>query len=134
MTALVVDTSALIAVLRLENDAAQYAEVLGGALELRIAAPVWLETAMVATARSGDMGYRELTRFIDELGIEVVPVDHAIAQAALAGWRQYGKGRHPAGLNFCGCFSYALAKLRNEPLLFKGEDFSRTDVISALSD
>ncbi len=129
---LVVDTSALLAVLLLEDDAAVYAEALGLATELRMAAPTWLETAMVATVRSGDDGYRELSRFIDELHIEIVPADRLLVEGAFEGWRRFGKGRHPAGLNYGDCFSYALAKLRNEPLLFKGDDFPLTDINPAL--
>lgn len=132
MGSLVVDTSALIAVLLLEDDAEKYAAALGSATALRMAAPVWLETVMVATTRSGEAGYREVTRFIDNLRIEVVPADRSLVETAFAGWMRYGKGRHPAGLNYGDCFSYALAKQGNEPLLFKGEDFSLTDVIQAL--
>lgn len=132
MTSLVVDTSALLTVLLLEDEAAKYAEALGSAETLCMAAPTWLETAMVATARSGEAGYRELTSFIDDLHIEVIPADRALAEAAFAGWMRYGKGRHPAGLNYGDCFSYALAKQRNEPLLFKGGDFALTDITSAV--
>jgi len=132
MAALVVDTSALLAVLLLEADAAKYAEALSSATALRMAAPTWLETAMVATARSGEAGYRELVRFVDDLHIEIMPADRAIAEAAFSGWLRYGKGRHPAGLNYGDCFSYALAKQRNECLLFKGEDFALTDITPAI--
>jgi len=132
MAALVVDTSALLAVLLLESDAAEYAEALGSATALRLAAPTWLETAMVATARSGAAGYRELMRFIDDLRIEVVPADRTLVEAAFAGWARYGKGRHPAGLNYGDCFSYALAKQSNTPLLFKGADFVLTDLSPAI--
>lgn len=132
MGSLVVDTSALIAVLLLEDDAEIYAAALGSAAALRMAAPTWLETVMVAATRSGEAGYREVTRFIDDLRIEIVPADRPLVETAFAGWMRYGKGRHPAGLNYGDCFSYALAKLGNTPLLFKGEDFSLTDVIPAL--
>lgn len=131
-TSLVVDTSALLAVLLREDDAVAYAEALGGAAELRMATPTWFETAMVATIRSGDAGYRELLRFIDELHIEIVPVDRLLVEGAFAGWRRFGKGRHSASLNYGDCFSYALAKQRNEPLLFKGGDFVLTDIVPAV--
>jgi len=131
MGSLIVDTSALLAVLILEDDAEKYAAALGSATALRMTAPTWLETLMVATTRSGEAGYREATRFIDDLRIEVVPADRPLVETAFAGWMRYGKGRHPASLNYGDCFSYALAKLGNEPLLFKGEDFSLTDVIPA---
>ena len=133
MTALVVDTSALLAVLLLEEDAARHAEAIGNATALRMSAATWLEVAMVVTVRNGEAGYREASALIDEIGIEVVPVDRILSEAAFAGWQRYGKGRHPAGLNYGDCFSYALAKQRNEPLLFKGGDFSLTDVVSAIA-
>lgn len=132
MTVLIVDTSALLAVLLLENDVAQYAEALGSASALRMAAPTWLETVMVASSRSGEAGYREVMRFIEDLRIEVVAADRALVEAAFSGWLRYGKGRHPAGLNYGDCFSYALAKQHNEPLLFKGNDFALTDVLPAV--
>ena len=96
-----------------------FAGALSDASELRMAAPTWLETAMVATARCVGDGYRELVDFLDFVGIEVVPVDLALARLAYDGWIRYGKGRHPAGLNYGDCFAYALAKQRGEPLLFK---------------
>ena len=131
MGSLVVDTSALLAVLLLESDAEEYAAALGSATALRMAAPTWLETVMVASARSGEAGYREVSRFISELRIEVVPADRPLVETAFAGWLRYGKGRHPAGLNYGDCFSYALAILSKEPLLFKGGDFLLTDVMLA---
>ncbi len=132
MPALVVDTSALLAVLLQESDALKFATALASATELRMAAPTWLEAAMLATARSGDAGYRELASFFDALGIGVVPVDRAIAEIAFSGWLRYGEGRHPAGLNYRDCFSYALARQRGEALLFKGDDIALTDVLSAV--
>jgi ribonuclease VapC len=129
---LVVDTSAVIAILLGESDAPHYASALSAASELRMAAPTWLETALVATARCVGDGYFELVGFLDFVGVEVVPVDMALAQIAYDGWTRYGKGRHPAGLNYGDCFSYALAKQRDEPLLFKGADFALTDIRPAI--
>lgn len=128
----VVDTSALMAILLEEPDAIQYAEALHDADELRMSAPTWLEAAQVATGRRGVKGYEQFDGLVSRLRIEIVPCDAAMAQAAFAAWQRFGKGRHPAGLNFGDCFSYALAKLRGEPLLFKGEDFSKTDLVAAL--
>lgn len=128
MPALVVDTSALMAVLLQEPDAAVYAGALGAASELCMAAPVWLEAAMVASGRSGEAGGRAFAAFADELGIEIIAADRVLVETAYEGWLRYGKGRHAASLNYGDCFSYALAKLRQAPLLFKGEDFSLTDV------
>ena len=132
MTDLVVDTSALMAVLLGEVDAQPFADALSGASNLRMSAPTWLEAALVATARSAGDGYRELTGFLDFVGIEIVPVDQALVEIAYAGWLRYGKGRHPAGLNYGDCFAYALAKQRGDPLLFKGGDFALTDILSAI--
>lgn len=128
---MVVDTSALVAILLNEDDALNYATALASADELCMSAANWLETSMVAASRLGAAGLGELVRFLDDLGMEVITVDQALAEAALAGWVRFGKGRHAAGLNFGDCFSYALARQRNEPLLFKGNAFSLTDVIAA---
>lgn len=83
---------------------------------------------MVITGRRGEVGQRESVQIANELGIEIVLTDRALVEAAYQGWLRYGKRRHAAGLNYGDCFSYALAKLRQEPLLFKGDDFSQTDI------
>ncbi|WP_295388621.1 type II toxin-antitoxin system VapC family toxin [uncultured Thiodictyon sp.] len=132
MTAIVVDTSAVMAVLLEEDDAHRYAAALSKATELRMAAPTWLETAMLATARCRGDGFRELTAFLDFIGIEVVPMDFVLAQIAYDAWARFGKGRHPAKLNYGDCFAYALARQRGEPLLFKGGDFTLTDIQAAI--
>lgn len=132
MAACIVDTSALMAVLFQEEDALEFATALSSATELRMAAPSWLEAAMVVTSRSAEDGYREFVSFLDYVGVEVVPIGQTLAEIAYGAWVRYGKGRHPAGLNYGDCFSYALAKQRGEPLLFKGDDFSLTDIQSAL--
>jgi ribonuclease VapC len=129
---LVVDTSALMAILLEEPDAIRYAQALHDADELRMSAPTWLEAAQVSTGRRGAKGYAEFSDLISRLRIDIVPCDEAMARRAFDAWLRFGKGRHPAALNFGDCFSYALAKLRNDPLLFKGDDFSKTDAISAL--
>lgn len=82
-------------------------------------------------ARQGPDAARDLELLVDGAIEEVAVVDRELAQAAVAAWRRFGKGRHPAGLNYGGCFSYALAHLRSAPLLFKGEDFSQTDLTDA---
>lgn len=92
----------------------------------------WFETMMVVQSRLGENGTQELKQLLIFARIEIIPVDSRMAEVAFSAWLQYGKGRHPAGLNFGDCFAYALAKLRGEPLLFKGEDFSKTDLTSAL--
>ena len=129
---LVVDTSAFMAILLEEADAVRFAQALHDASELRMSAPNWLESAQVATARRGVKGYEQFHELITRLGVEIVPCDGAQARAAYDAWLRFGKGRHPASLNFGDCFSYALAKLRGEPLLYKGDDFSKTDLVAAV--
>jgi len=130
--AIVLDTSALVALLLQEPEAEQIAEILASATELRIAAPNWLESAIVITIRRGDSGYLQFQQMFQRLNIEIVPSDAMNGKIAFQAWRRYGKGRHPAGLNYGDCFAYALARQRSEPLLFKGEDFSMTDIQSVL--
>jgi ribonuclease VapC len=90
------------------------------------------QTMLVISARRGELGRQSLDELLALAVIEIQPVDSELARIACQAWLQYGKGQHPAGLNFGDCFSYALAKKRQEPLLFKGEDFSKTDITSAL--
>ena len=129
---MVVDTSALMAVVLGEPDAERYAGALAAAPRLLIAAPTWLEAAIVATARLGPEGHALLTELLEGLQATVVPFDEGLARLAHDGWLRFGRGRHPAGLNLGDCFAYALAKQCGEPLLFKGEDFVRTDLAAAL--
>jgi len=84
----------------------------------------------VVQARKGTSGRNQLELFIHEAQIIVVPFDQAQVNLAIRAWQEYGKGQHPAGLNFGDCFSYALAKATGEPLLFKGVDFAQTDITS----
>ena len=132
-TAIVLDTSALIALLLKEPDAELIASALVSATAIRMAAPNWLEVAMVAMARRGIDGYQQLKQILERLQVEVVASDRANAEIAFQARIQYGKGRHPAGLNYGDCFAYALAKQRGEALLYKGNDFSKTDIQSVLT-
>ena len=132
-TAIVLVTSALIALLLKEPDAELIASALVSATAIRMAAPNWLEVAMVAMARRGIDGYQQLKQILERLQVEVVASDRANAEIAFQAWIQYGKGRHPAGLNYGDCFAYALAKQRGEALLYKGNDFSKTDIQSVLT-
>ena len=91
----------------------------------------FVETAMVVEARGDDSAAEELDRFIERGPIELVPVTEDHARRARQAWRRFGKGNHPAGLNFGDCFAYALAEATREPLLYKGEDFARTDIETA---
>lgn len=127
-----VDTSALMAILRAEPEADQFLSTLleresclsaGSVLELCIVASRW-------RPKDGD---RLATALLDQLEIKIVTVDASLSKAACEAFLMFGKGRHPAALNFGDCFSYALAKSRDLPLLFKGDDFAKTDIRPALA-
>jgi ribonuclease VapC len=125
---IVVDTSALLAILLREADLERCRQALMTADGLCLSAPTLVESMIVATGRNiaDEMG--ELVKSLD---IEIVAVNERLAWAAIAAYRQWGKGFHPARLNFGDCFGYALAMERGCPLLFVGDDFSRTNVIAA---
>ncbi len=122
---MVLDTSALLAILFDEPERRTFAEAIEAAEARLLSAASFVETSMILESRHGAEGVRSLDRLLAAAQIEMVPVDEAQAHAAREAFRRFGKGRHPAGLNFGDCFSYALAKCRAEPLLFKGEDFAR---------
>ena len=125
---MVIDTSAILAVLLKEPDAARLAQAIEGASVRLLSAASLLEASIVIESRKGEEGARALDLLLYRAGIEVVAVDQNQAEIARRGWRQFGKGRHAASLNYGDCFAYALAKSRNLPLLFQGDDFTRTDV------
>lgn len=125
---MVVDTSAIVAVLLAEGTAERLTEVLESELRARISAVSLVEAAMVMQARFGEPGELELDLLLQRLRVDVVPVTTEQAELAREAFRRFGKGRHPAGLNFGDCFSYALARALGEPLLFVGNNFSQTDV------
>ena len=91
-----------------------------------------LEASIVIESRKGETGGRELDLLIYRADIEIVPLDQDQAEIARIAWRRFGKGRHPAALNYGDCFAYALAKSRRLPLLYQGDDFSQTDIESVL--
>lgn len=129
---MVIDTSALIALLLGEPETAKFVTSITVASRRLISAPSYVETAIVIMARSGSQAQDALDRLIACLGIEVVPFTQEQAALAVAAYRRYGRGSgHPARLNFGDCFSYALAKLQGEPILFKGDDFAHTDLAAA---
>jgi ribonuclease VapC len=129
---MVIDTSAVVAVLLDEPTSAQVTACIEVA-ELRLmSAASLLEAAIVIESRKRDAGGRELDLFLYRSEIEVVPVDQNQVEIARDGWRRFGKGRSPAGLNYGDCFAYALAKTRQLPLLFVGHDFAQTDIEPAL--
>ena len=125
---MVIDTSALVAVLLNELDAPRIAEAIELASVRLLSVANFLEAAMVIESRKGEAAGRELDLALYRATIEVVPVDQDQAEIARLAWRRYGKGRHAAGLNYGDCFAYALARQRRLPLLFRGDDFVRTDI------
>ena len=129
---MILDTSAILAILKSEPEASRFSDALSGAERIAIAAPTLVELGMVAESRAGETVRPRIDRLLQSMKVEVVPFTADHAAVALDGWRRYGKGRHPAGLNLGDCFAYALAKARGEPLLFKGDDFARTDVKAAI--
>jgi ribonuclease VapC len=129
---IVVDSSALIAIYFNEPEKASFALAVVSVDAPCIGAPNFLEASMVAETRHGEAGCRELDRIAANLGLEIVPFDASHIQGARDALRRFGKGRHRASLNFGDCCAYALAKLRDVPLLFKGNDFALTDLKRAL--
>ena len=129
---MVIDTSALVAILLREQERLQFLEKMSRARRRLLSAVSLTETAAVLMNRPGAAAIESgLDEFFERGAITVVPVDRIQAAAAREAYRQFGKGRHPAHLNLGDCFPYALAKITGEPLLFKGNDFSQTDVLKA---
>ena len=131
---MIVDSSALLAILFRETDASQFEQAIATTPECRMSVANALEASIVVESRGGVAAGDELDAFLEASGIEVVPAAADHLGAARRAWRRFGKGNHPAGLNFGDCFAYALAEATGEPLLFKGDDFARTDIVSALAN
>lgn len=129
---MILDTSAVIAVLQNEPLAPELVAVLQNAPIKRMSAASLVEAGVILQARYGDHGERELDLFVQRANLEIVPVTQEHAEYARSAYRRFGRGRHAAGLNFGDCFAYALARALDEPLLFVGEDFAQTDVRAAL--
>ena len=128
---MVIDTSAIVAIALDEPDASEIERLIADDPIRLISAATVLEVGMVIETRLGDAGGREFDLWLVKIGAEIVAVDAEQAEAARRAWRRYGRGRHAASLNFGDCFAYALALTRNEPLLFKGADFAKTNVSRA---
>jgi ribonuclease VapC len=126
---MVLDTSALLAILLDEPERRAFTEAIEATEGRFVSAANFVEVSMILESRHGAEGVRALDRLLAAAHIEIAPVDQLQGLAAREAFRQFGKGRHPAGLNYGDCFSYALAKCRGEPLLFKGGDFTQTDVL-----
>lgn len=130
---MIIDTSALIAILFAEPDAAAYAAAIEAAEEQRISAVNYVEAGVVIDGRRDPVASRRFDDAIRAAGINIEPVDEHQAQLARTAYRDFGRGSgHPARLNFGDCFAYALARHLGEPLLFKGDDFPQTDIAAAL--
>jgi ribonuclease VapC len=125
---MILDTSAVIAVLQSEELAPRLVTALERAAVRRISAANLVEAGIILQARYGDHGERELDLFVQRAHVEIVPVTEEHAEYARSAYRRFGRRRHAAGLNFGDCFAYALSRALDEPLLFVGEDFARTDV------
>ena len=125
---MVIDSSALLSILLEEDDEAKYAQAIDSDLKRFMSTASFVESSIVLEKRRRADGVIKLDQLIEHTSIELVPVGEAQAYVARSAYRIYGKGRHRAALNFGDCFSYALAHILAEPLLFKGEDFARTDI------
>ena len=125
---MIVDTSAVIAILFEESEAERYHQAIAQAPYRRMSVANFLEAAMVLEGRSGLAGGRILDAYLQESRIVLEPVTVELAHTARQAWRRFGRGNHPAALNYGDCFAYALAVVRQEPLLSKGGDFALTDV------
>ncbi|HJS89988.1 MAG TPA: type II toxin-antitoxin system VapC family toxin [Steroidobacteraceae bacterium] len=125
---MVLDTSAILAILQDEPERRKFNEAIEAAETRLLSTASYVECSMILESRYGADGIRDLDLLIAKAQVSLVAVDEEQANLARRAFRKYGKGRHPAGLNFGDCFSYALAQSLNEPLLFKGNDFPQSDV------
>src|SRR5437868_14619293 len=127
---MVIDTSAILAILFAEPEAKELADLIAKDSRRLLSAATTLELMIVVEAKKGEAGGRELDLFLHHSKIDIVPFDFEQAEIARQAWQIYGKGNHPASLNFGDCFAYALSKQSGEPLLFKGNDFNQTDIMA----
>lgn len=129
---MILDSSPLVAILAGEPDAELYIQAISRAPRCRMSAGTFIELSLVIESQFPVEVLRQCDALFRRVGIVIEPVTVEQAHLARQAFHDFGKGRHPAGLNFGDCFAYALAKHAGEPLLFKGDDFSQTDVVSAL--
>jgi ribonuclease VapC len=128
---MVLDTSALVAVLFDEPERHELVRAIAAGRRRLISSATLLEASIVVESSRGEVAGRELDLFLHRAMVQTVAIDEEQAQLARAAWRRYGKGHHPAGLNFGDLLAYALARASGEELLFKGEDFAKTDIVGA---
>lgn len=129
---MVIDTSALLAILQDEPERRAFSEAIENAGSCSMSVGNLLETSLVIESRFGAEGTRDLDQLVEKGRIELVPVDLEQLGIARRAFSRFGKGRHPAALNFGDCFAYALARALGEPLLYEGDDFARTDIEAAV--
>jgi len=125
---MVIDTSALLAIFLAEAERTTFLDLILQAGKRLISAANVLETGIVLETRRGESAGREFDLFVVRTNLEIVPVDAEQIEIARSAWRSFGKGRHPAALNFGDCFAYALARASGEPILAKGQNFALTDI------
>ena len=125
---MIIDTSALVSILDQEPEAERLVRAIAAASERMLSAANLVETGIVMQVRRGDEAARDLDLMLAKFKIDVIPVSAKQADFARKAFQRFGRGRHPARLNFGDCFAYALAKDSSAPLLFKGDDFSQTDL------
>ena len=128
---MVIDSSALLAIVLDEREREVFLAKINLDARPMIAAANYVEAAIVVTARRGPSAAARLRALLEEAGVEIAAVDAELSEAAIDAFRRFGKGRHAAGLNLGDCFAYALAAVTGEPLLFKGDDFAKTDIAAA---
>jgi ribonuclease VapC len=128
---MVVDSSIIVAIIQEESDAAVWIDILDRTPRAFLSVVSYVETSMVIAGRRSDANLGRVDATLKALHVSVVPVTVDQGAVALAGFLRFGRGRHSAGLNIGDCFAYALAKSRDLPLLFKGDDFAKTDIVPA---
>ena len=129
---MILDTSPIVAILGKEPDSEVYVEAISRAPSCRMSAGNFIELSIVVESQFDGEAGLQCDALFRRIGIVIEPVTVEQAHLARQAFHDFGKGRHPARLNFGDCFAYALAKLTGEPLLFKGEDFRKTDIVSAI--
>jgi len=127
----IVDSSALLAVVLREQGFESLEQTMGAAPHIGVGAPTLVETAIVLHARIGALSRTLLVRLLDDVGVTCIGFGDRLWPVALGAFARYGRGRHPAGLNFGDCLTYAVARIANEPLLCLGDDFAQTDLALA---
>ena len=128
---MIIDSSAILAVLQGEPEARNFVRIIHESLTNAISVATLFEASMITLSRRGEVGLEELAGFLARAGVQEIQVSTEQGRLALDAFRRFGRGRHPAALNVGDCFAYALARSRGEALLFKGDDFSATDVMVA---